>query len=151
MITTVGQEDVIMAYENIWLEEGEEKIVIVDGYKKKVDAVTIDNDTGNFMFEYYVDKNSPQNKRFEIVINDVVIDLWFYTHFEDDPNTMVWTLEKYFRNGDASEKKIFEEVSKAVEAYGCAGRTNEMKKIFKERFGDDHNGKGKLDLARFEK
>ncbi len=42
-------------------------------------------------------------------------------------------------------------IRKAVEVYGCAGRTNKMKKIFKERFGDDGNGKGRLDLARFEK
>ncbi len=139
-----------MAYENIWLKKGEEKIVVVDGYEVRVDDVTYDDATGNFMFEYFVDRNSPMHKRFEIVINDIVIDLWFYNHFEDDPNTMIWTLEKYFRNGDISENIIFGEVKKAVEAYGCAGRTNEMKKIFKAQFGDDHNGYGKLDLGRFE-
>lgn len=145
----VGQEDVIMAYENIWLEEGEEKIVIVDGYKKKVDAVTIDNDTGNFMFKYWIDRDEPDHKVFVIVINGIVVKLYFITHYEKETKTQVYTLETFYKNGEIDKETVFEEVRKAVEVYGCAGRTNEMKKIFKERFGDDHNGKGRLDLARF--
>ncbi len=137
-----------MAYENIWLKKGEEKIVIVDGYKKKVDAVTIDNDTGNFMFKYWIDRDAPSHVRFEMVIRGIVIDLWFYNHFEDDPNTMIWTLERFFLNGEIEKKEVFEEITKAVEAYGCKGNTNEEKKYFIEKFGDDKNGFGRADFGR---
>ena len=82
-----------MAYENIWLEEGEEKIVVVD--------------------------------------------LFFITRYKKEIDTQEYTLDAYFINGAVDKETVFEEVRKAVEVYGCAGRTNEMKKIFKERFGDD--------------
>lgn len=71
-----------MAYENVWFEEGEEKVVIVDDCERVVKRATIDRETGNFMFKKSVDRNSPEHKRYEIVIRGIVVDLRFYTHFE---------------------------------------------------------------------
>ena len=136
-----------MAYENVWFEEGEEKVVVVDGCEKIVDVATVDYETGNFMFEYYVDRDAPSHVRFEMVIRGIVIDLWFYNHFEDDPNTMIWTLERFFLNGEIEKKEVFEEITKAVETYGCKGNTNEEKKYFIEKFGDDKNGFARVELG----
>ena len=137
-----------MAYENVRLEEGKEKIVIVDGREEKIKAITIDSDTGNFMFKYFVDRDSPGHEIFEIVINGIVVDLYFFTHYEKATDTKIWTLEGYFQNGNIDKETIFEEVGKAVEVYGYHGFTNEMNKVFIERFGHDGNGKGRLDLGR---
>lgn len=49
---------------------------------KSCERATIDRETGNFMFKKSVDRNSPEHKRYEIVIRGIVVDLWFYTHFE---------------------------------------------------------------------
>ena len=137
-----------MAYENVRLVDEGKKIVEVDGHKKELNRITIDYETGNFMFKYRVDRDAPDHERFEIVISGVVVDLWFYKHFEDDPNTMIWTLEKYFINGPVKKKDLFVEIKKAVEAYGCSGYTVEEKNYYIEKYGVDNNGFGKVDLKR---
>lgn len=137
-----------MAYENVWFEEGEEKVVIVDDCERVVKRATIDRETGNFMFKKSVDRNSPEHKRYEIVIRGIVVDLWFYTHFEKKaPNTMIWTLENYFINGSIRKKELFEEIKNAVEAYGCSGNTAEEKKYYIEKYGDDNNGFARVELG----
>ncbi len=140
-----------MAYENVRLEEGEEKVVIVDNKERIVKHITIDYGTGNYMFKQSENRNAPEHIRFEIVIKGIVVDLWFYNHFEDDPNTMIWTLERFFCNGNIEKKVLFEEIRKAVETYGCWGSTKEMNEIFKKRFCETNpNGFGILDLGRVE-
>lgn len=139
-----------MAYENVRLKKGKEKIVIVDDCEMIVKRVTIDYKTGNYMFKKSVNRNSPEHARFEMVIGEVVVDLWFYKHFEDDPNTMIWTLEKYFINGPVKKKDLFVEIKKAIEAYGCSGYTVEEKNFYIEKYGVDNNGFGKLDLGRIQ-
>ena len=136
-----------MAYENVRFKEGEEKTVIVDGYEEVVSKATIDYETGNFMFMYYVNRDSPKHKRFEIVIRGIVVDVWFYRHYDKKHQVTIWTLEKYIRNGNINKKELYKEMSKAVEAYGSLGNTLEEKQYYLEKYGDDKNGVGKLDLG----
>ncbi len=139
-----------MAYENVRLVDEGKKIVEVDGHKKELNRITIDYETGNFMFEYYVNRNAPSHVRFEMFIRGIVVDLWFYKHFEDNPYYMIWTLERFFINGEIDKKEVFKEVKKAVEAYGCFGYTKKMCDDIKEKYNDMYpNGFAKLDLGRF--
>lgn len=140
-----------MSYKNIDIKEVEEKIVVFNLMGSKVKRVTIDRDTGNFMYKYWVDRDEPNHEEFVIVVNGVVVRLYFATHYEKETDTKIWTLEGYYRNGDIDKETVFKEVDKAVQVYGCHGFTNEMNRVFIERFGHDANGKGRLDLARFEK
>lgn len=142
-----------MAYENIDLrDEGDERIIVFSAMERKVDRVTLDRDTGNFMFEYWVDRDEPDHEKFVIVINGIVVELYFITHYEKETDTKVYTLDAYFPNGNVDKETVFEEVRKAVEARGYHGFPKEIyyNNICVDRHADKRNGNGRLELGRFE-
>lgn len=137
-----------MAYENIDIKDGKEKIVLYG--VRKIEYITIDRDTGNFMFRRSVSKIKPGIELFVFLINGVVIELDFATHYEKELDVKVYTLEKYHIDGKLDDEYVLGELKKAIDVFGYNGLPKE---IYNNEYKNSHEGgneKVRLDISRFE-
>lgn len=110
-----------MAYVNVKCDEGEEFVFKVFGEEVRVNRITHDEESGNYMFVYRMGEGRDYygSDDFILVIRGIPVDLHFSRHDGevDGKKAYIWSLYRYVTEGDLSEREIFDELGKAVEVY----------------------------------
>ena len=118
-----------MAYVNVKCDEGEEFVFKVFGEEVRVNRITHDEESGNYMFVYRMGEGRDYYgiDDFILVIRGIPVDLHFSRHDGevDGKKAYIWSLYRYVTEGDLSEREIFDELGKAVEVYKRLGYTKE--------------------------
>lgn len=110
-----------MAYVNVKCDEGEEFVFKVFREEVRVNRITHDEESGNYMFVYHMGEGRDYygSDDFILVIRGIPVDLHFSRHDGevDGKKALIWSLYRYVTEGDLSEREIFDELGKAVEVY----------------------------------
>lgn len=130
-----------MAYRNVRLPRGEERVFnlpVWGGIKESYSSFTIDEEKDYVLLKGTVDKDNPSEKPFFFYFKGEIVSLLLNCDEFVDKNTVKWKLLSINIPDSLNRDEVFEELRKAFAVYGISGMSEEMQKVFREKFGEEN-------------
>ena len=128
-----------MAYKNVWLPYGEERVFDLPGWgKEKYGSFTIDEDKDAVLLKGTVDKDNPSEKPFFFYFKGKIVRLFMNCDERVDDSTVKWKIVGFDIPDSLDRDEVFAELRKAFTVYGVNGMSEEEQKRWKVRYGKSH-------------
>ena len=128
-----------MAYKNVWLPYGEERVFDLPGWgKEKYGSFTIDEDKDAVLLKGTVDKDNPSEKPFFFLYKEKTVRLYMNCDEYVDDSTVKWKIVGFDIPDSLDRGEVFAELRKAFTVYGVNGMSEEEQKRWKVRYGKSH-------------
>ena len=128
-----------MAYENVWLPYGEERVFDLPGWgKEKYGSFTIDEDKDAVLLKGTVDKDNPSEKPFFFLYKGEIVQLYMNGDEYVDDSTVKWKIVGFDIPDSLDRGEVFAELRKAFTVYGVNGMSEERQEHWRKKYGDSH-------------
>ena len=131
-----------MAYENVWLPYGEERVFDLPGWgKEKYGSFTIDEDKDAVLLKGTVDKDNPSEKPFYFYCRGKIAQVVLKGEYTDE-TTVKWKLVRISVPSGLAETEVLSELRKAMKVYGHRGHTEEFLESWRKYAGIEGKSRG---------